>query len=165
MKTNKCESCQQNECCPCPDCKQNDIPRCEELEHKYGLRKWIFWFILIFVVVGLMGPFVAQCLLSVGVYKDQIDGLGMWNQYVGIVLGIVATILSLVSLVMGFHSTNEAYVQQRRAFDQYEATIEMLREVKNKVEDVKVIVGKKSDAEQIERVDPKKTTVNAADIE
>ena len=88
-----------------------------------------------------MGPFIAQCWLSIAFPEAPIDGLEMWNQYVGIVLGIVATILSIVSLVMGFHSTNEAYEQQRKAFDQYEATIELLHKVEKIDETIEAMIG------------------------
>lgn len=165
MKKKACEQCQQNGCCPCPECKEKRQPRCEELEHKYGLTKWIFHFIFWFVVIGFMGPFIAQCWLSVGICKNSIDGLTMWNQYVGIVLGIVATILSIVSLIMGFHSSNEAYEQQRKAFEQYEATIELLHKVETDVADVKSKVGKTSETERISQLDPNKDQVNVDSIE
>lgn len=164
MKSNKCEGCQQNDCCPCPDCKENQLPSCAELEHKYGLKVWTFRFILWFVVIGFMGPFIAQCWLSIAFPDVPIDGLEMWNQYVGIVLGIVATILSIVSLVMGFHSTNEAYEQQRKAFDQYEATIELLHKVETDVADVKSKVGNKSDAKHVAPINPEEPDVKVEDI-
>ncbi len=165
MKTNKCEGCQQNNCCPCPDCKENKPPRCEELEHKFGLKKWIFYFISGFVVIGFMGPFIAQCWLSIGAAKEQIHGLEMWNQYVGIVLGIVATILSIVSLIMGFHSSNEAYEQQRKAFEQYESTIELIHKVETDVADVRSKVGKSLDSEHVSPVSSDDANVTAEDIE
>ncbi len=168
MKTNKCKACQNTDCCPCPECKENKAPLCEELEHKYGLKKWIFKFIFWFVVIGFMGPFIAQCWLSVfatDLQNIHMDGLIMWNQYVGIVLGIVATILSIVSLVMGFHSTSEAYEQQRIAFDQYEATIELLRKVKTDVEDVKSSVGKYLDTSSVAKLNQDESIVAANDIE
>lgn len=165
MKTNSCQSCEQNKHCPCPDCKENKPPRCEELEHKFGLKKWIFRFIFLFVVIGFMGPFIAQCWLSVGIPNLQIDGLSMWNQYVGIVLGIVATILSIVSLIMGFYSSNEAYQQQRKAFEQYEATIALLHKVETDVADVKSKVGKNTDPEHVAPIAPNEATMKAEEIE
>ena len=126
MKNKTKKSTKQNNTGTCSMCKNNQLPPCKELENKYGLKKWCIILILSVIIVGLLGPFIAQCILSLCLNINQINGLEMWNQYVGIVLGVVATILSIVSLVMGFHSTNEAYEQQREAFARYQSTVELI---------------------------------------
>ena len=165
MKKRECVECQQKKCCPCPDCKEKEVPRCMELEHKIGLKKWIFWFIFCFVIIGFLGPFLAQCILPFFVEDSMIGGLEEWNQYVGIVLGIVATILSIVSLAMGFASANEASEQQRKAFEHYESTILLLHEVQRGVKDVESKVGQNTRVGPINPASPGKSEVDVSELE
>lgn len=138
MKYGNCQQCQEQGKCPCPECREYEKPRCRELESKIGLKKWVFRFIFCFVCIGFLGPFLAQCILPFFSTVEEsikgIDSLAMWNQYVGIVLGIVATMLSIVSLVMGFYSASEAAEQQRKAYEQYESTIRALNRVEVRME-------------------------------
>ena len=67
-------------------------------------------FILIFAVilVGAIVPFASQFCLPFFNPEAFTDGAEVWNQYVSIVLGIVATILSIISLRMCFSSDESA---------------------------------------------------------
>lgn len=168
MKKTDCLNCREKGCCPCPECKEKQSPPCQVLENRYGLKKWCVVIILFVATIGCLGPFVAQCVLPFFFPECTIDGLEIWNQYVGIVLGIVATILSIVSLIMGFNSANEASEQQRKAFDQYEATIELIHKVETDVADVGAKVGKNPDSEHIKQVktlQSEESKIEANDIE
>ena len=162
MRKKECEGCQQLSCCPCPTCKEKGSPKCRELKYKIGLKAWIFWFIFAFSIIGFLGPFIAQCILPFFVSDAEIKGLEMWNQYVGIVLGIVATILSIVSLVMGFYSASEASEQQRKAFEQYQSTIELIRKVEHDVADVNASVGQ---INKVGTIGPSKMEVDNSQLE
>lgn len=76
-------------------------------------------FILIFAVifVGAIVPFGAQFLLPFFNSEAFTTGAEVWNQYVSIVLGVVATILSIISLKMCFSSNESARQTEIRTQD------------------------------------------------
>ena len=121
------------------------------LDSKYGLRKWVFRSILFVVLIGALGPFIAQCILTC-VNSDADGGLSMWNQYVGIILGIVATILSIVSMIMGFSNYDETLSQQHQYLD----TLNEIKKIARDVNDVKSQVcnmGQKNDTTTTKELD------------
>ena len=167
MKKKACLDCKDKGCCPCPDCKDANSPPCKELENKYGLRKWSIGIISGVVLVGCLGPFIAQCILPFFVPCCSINGLEMWNQYVGIILGVVATILSIVSLVMSFHSSDEAYIQQREAFDRYKSTVDLIEKLDRHISDFEnrsVGMSKPIDTVSSPQTGDEKPTTNKNDV-
>ena len=72
------------------------------LMNKY--QRHIYWLITGVIFVGALVPFCAQFLLPFFNKDAFVEGAEVWNQFVSIVLGIVATILSIVSLKMCFDS-------------------------------------------------------------
>ena len=76
-------------------------------------------FILIFAVifVGAIVPFGTQFWLPFFNPDAFTAGAEVWNQYVSIVLGIVATILSIISLKMCFSSNDSARQTEIRTQD------------------------------------------------
>ncbi len=76
-------------------------------------------YILIFgiILIGCIVPFAAQFILPFFYPESKIAGAEVWNQYVSIVLGVVATITSIVSLVLSLRSEEQAYETERRTRD------------------------------------------------
>lgn len=67
-----------------------------------------FWLILSTIFIGGIVPFAAQFLFP-SIFKDYSPvGAEVWNQYVSIILGIVATVLSIISLVLCFRSEDRS---------------------------------------------------------
>ena len=72
---------------------------------KYKIFSLIFWI----VIIGLIFPFGAQVILPF-IFKDiDVDVISIWNQFVGIILGVIATLMSVVSLVLCFRSEEKSY--------------------------------------------------------
>ena len=93
------------------------------------LRTMAFWLILLTIFLGGIIPFAAQFLFP-ALFKDYSPvGAEIWNQYVSIILGIVATALSIISLVLCFRSEDRSQTSN----NQLQLTFEKLKE---KVEDV-----------------------------
>ena len=71
-------------------------------------KRNIYWFIEIIIFIGILVPFACQFVIPLFVEAKDISGVEVWNQFVSMILGIVATILSIVSLKMGFDSAESA---------------------------------------------------------
>ncbi len=80
-------------------------------------KKSIYILIGIIVLVGAIVPFVAQFILPFFFPDKQVIGAEVWNQYVSIILGVVATITSIVSLVLGIRSEQHSNETERRTRD------------------------------------------------
>ena len=88
------------------------------------------------VLVGAIVPFAAQFVLPFYFPDNQIAGAEVWNQYVSIILGIVATITSIVSLVLGFRSEEQSNATERRTRDllqSIEAKIQLLSQKQDQI--------------------------------
>lgn len=80
-------------------------------------KRKIYNLIVIVVVSGAIVPFAAQFILPFFFSRCKVAGVEVWNQYVSIILGVVATILSVVSLVLGFKSEEESHDTELRTRD------------------------------------------------
>ena len=80
---------------------------------KYGLKKWVFRLILWVIIFGAIVPYFAEVICSIW-FPDAVLGLNVWNQFVSIVLGIVATVLSIVSLIMSFKNYDDTLAIQEK---------------------------------------------------
>lgn len=132
----KNESATKKECHACPDCthaKENKKP-CKRLKWKFSMKGWVFTLITFFCVFGLIGPLVAQFTAP----EDEIYTALMeaWNSYVSIILGVVATLLSIVSLIFSFHNEEEENIQQRDYDRQFENVNRTLQNIENSVKDI-----------------------------
>ena len=78
------------------------------------------------ILIGGIVPFAAQFICPFFFPEREITGAAVWNQYVSIILGVIATITSVVSLVLGFRNERENYDTERR-------TRELLHDIKEKV--------------------------------
>lgn len=80
-------------------------------------KEKVYKLIISVVLIGAIVPFAVQFILPIFKPCVKIVGVEVWNQYVGIILGIIATITSIVSLVLGFKSKEESYDTERRTRD------------------------------------------------
>lgn len=108
----------------------------EKVKKKYLMRlsSVIYLLIGLVFIAGIIGPFIWQCTIPkyVDISNDQAvqdsilleESLTIWNGFVSIALGFVATTLSIVSMVMNFKTIEDARIVQRD-------TIETLEKVKS----------------------------------
>ena len=83
------------------------------MKNKNAIYQLIFYIVLI----GAIVPFGSQFVLPFFYPDKQIAGAEVWNQYVSIILGVVATITSIVSLVLGFKSEEQSNATELRTRD------------------------------------------------
>ena len=88
-----------------------------KMEGKIKGEKLLYIFLGIIILIGGIVPFAAQFLCPF-FYPDRgVVGAEVWNQYVSIILGVIATITSIVSLVLGFRNEKENYETEIRTRD------------------------------------------------
>lgn len=93
------------------------------------LKTMAFCLILSTIFIGGIVPFAAQFLFP-SIFKEYSPvGAEVWNQYVSIILGIVATVLSIISLVLCFRSEDRS----KASNNELQLTFERLND---KVEDL-----------------------------
>lgn len=80
-------------------------------------KKMIYILIIAVMLIGAIVPFAAQFILPFFYPENNIVGAEIWNQYVSIILGIVATITSIVSLILGFKSEEQSNATELRTRD------------------------------------------------
>ena len=96
----------------------------------------IYILIGVIVLVGAIVPFGAQFILPFYFPDKQIAGAEVWNQYVSIILGVVATITSIVSLVLGFKSeeqSNATELRTRDVLQRIESRIQLLSQKQDQI--------------------------------
>ena len=123
------------------------------MDDKYSMRKWVCWLVFGTIIVGLIVPYGAQVICTIW-FPDASVGLDVWNQFVSIALGIVATVLSIVSLIMGFKNYDDTLAMQEKytqTLQQSERALEKITEIAGELgklrEDVSRIGHSKSDVE------------------
>lgn len=79
----------------------------------------MFYLILFVISAGILVPYGIE-LICVFWYPDRAVGIGEWNQFVSIVLGVVATVLSIISMIMSFKNYDDAFHLQ----DKYDKTLQ-----------------------------------------
>lgn len=92
-------------------------------------QKFIYCLILGVIFLGAIVPFGAQFWLPFFKQDAFTNGAEVWNQYVSIILGIIATILSIVSLKMCFSSEEASNKAEKR-------TEVLWNEIKGKLENI-----------------------------
>ena len=96
----------------------------------------IYILIGVIVLIGAIVPFGAQFILPFFFPDKQIAGAEVWNQYVSIILGVVATITSIVSLVLGFKSEEQSNATELRTRDmlqRIETRIQLLSQKQDQI--------------------------------
>lgn len=130
-KINKnCKQCQPNTCA----CN-NEV--CSYAYKQYGMKRWVYGIIITVISIGLIVPFFSEVVCNIW-FPDVAIGLNTWNQFVSIILGIVATILSIVSLIMGFKNYDDGL----ELHEKHVETLEKIGSISNDVNDVKAKIDK-----------------------
>lgn len=86
-------------------------------------KKYVYNIITFLSLFGLIVPFAAQFILPFFYPHNKIVGAEIWNQYVSIILGIVATLMSVISLKMSFDNVDKSHqteLKTRELFDNIE---------------------------------------------
>lgn len=71
-------------------------------------KKTIFRLIYWIVILGLIVPFASEFILPFFFPECNISSVSVWNQFVSIILGVIATIMSIVSLVLCYRSEEKS---------------------------------------------------------
>lgn len=74
---------------------------------EYSLKRWAFLLVTTVIFVGLVLPLFAEIVVGI-IWPDKVKGIEVWNQFSSVILGIVATVLSIVSMFMGFKSYEDS---------------------------------------------------------
>lgn len=117
--------------------KEDEIQKCINLRKQRGeedmmilnvIKKRTLTFMFVIIFVGLLVPFVAQWVPEEYLPWDiQAD---IWNSYVSIILGIVATFCSLLSIYLAFYAQNQTIKSNKDTIDDFN---EIRREINNSV--------------------------------
>lgn len=94
-------------------------------------KKYVYGVILIISLVGLIVPFAAQFILPFFYPCYKITGAEVWNQYVSIILGIVATLMSVVSLKMSFDNVQQSHETELRTRDLFHDIEKHLKDIEH----------------------------------
>lgn len=81
------------------------------------MKKRIYILIGVIIGIGAMVPFAAQFIFPFFNSEISISGAEVWNQFVSIILGVVATVTSIVSLILGFRSEEQSNATELRTRD------------------------------------------------
>ncbi len=126
----KRQSCSQD-CTMCtPAACAGKGKKCDYLHKQYGMKKWVFYLIVITIVCGAIVPFASEVLCTIW-FPDVALGLNTWNQFVSIILGIIATILSIVSIIMGFKNYEDTLSVQEKYMQALEQISNMAKDLNN----------------------------------
>ena len=76
-------------------------------QKEYSLKAWVLYLVTFVLGVGFIFPLFAEVIIGT-LYPNHVAGVTVWNQFTSIILGVVATVLSLVSMFMGFKSYDDS---------------------------------------------------------
>lgn len=96
---NKKIQCKQSKCA----CESKV---CSYAYKQYGMKRWVYGIIVTVISLGLIVPFFSEVICSIW-FPNVAVGLNTWNQFVSIILGVIATLLSIVSMIMGFKNYDD----------------------------------------------------------
>jgi len=85
--------------------RKNMLLNRRALSHK----KFVYTSITIITILGAIVPFAAQFILPFFFPDKKLAGAEIWNQYVSIVLGVIATLMSIISLKLSFDNVEQSY--------------------------------------------------------
>lgn len=85
--------------------RKNMLLNRRALSHK----KFVYTSITIITILGAIVPFAAQFILPFFFPNNKLAGAEIWNQYVSIVLGVIATLMSIISLKLSFDNVEQSY--------------------------------------------------------
>lgn len=113
--------------------EHRDNPTREQFSRIYLMngRHCLFVFLGLTIGGAIIGPFVRQCITT---NTNVAEALSIWNGFIGIALGLVATTLSIVSLVLNFKTYDDALNVQDKAaqtLSKIDAMKEDVRDLRN----------------------------------
>ncbi len=79
---------------------------------EHSLKTWTFGLLLIVVLIGFIFPLFAEVIIGTW-FPARVRGVEVWNQFTSVILGVVATVLALVSMFMGFKSYDDSSELQK----------------------------------------------------
>ncbi len=120
-------------------------------EPKHPRRFYVFLLILILSVLGLIAPFAAEFILPFFFKSDKIAGITVWNQFVSMILGVIAAIMSVVSLILCYRSED-------KSDESYSKIDKMLSRLEIKVDDLSKGVNNVMNSRKPEKSRPKTVT-------
>lgn len=115
-------------------------------------RVLLFMFAVIFV--GLLVPFAAQWFpLSFIPWDTHAE---IWNNYVSIILGIIATLCSLLSIYLAFYAQNQTTISNNNTIDDFNMIRKEIKESSVKM----TIIEEKTNRilDDLYRLDPQNTS-------
>lgn len=92
-------------------------------------KKYVYNVILIISIFGLIVPFAAQFILPFFFSCRKVAGVEIWNQYVSIILGIVATLMSIISLKMSFDNVEQSHQTELKTRDLFHDIEKHLKDI------------------------------------
>lgn len=90
------------------------IKETQEIPKILSHKKYVYNIITILSLVGLIVPFASQFILPFFFPYCKVVGVEIWNQYVSIILGVVATLMSVISLKLSFDNVEQSYQTELR---------------------------------------------------
>lgn len=118
---NQCKKCVLDKCA----CN-NEV--CSYAYKQYGMKKWVYGIIITVISIGLVVPFLSETILTVW-FPSASLGLNTWNQFVSIILGIIATTLSIVSMIMSFKNYDDGLVLHEKHIETLEKIASISKDV------------------------------------
>lgn len=76
-------------------------------EREYSLKVWCFRLLLWVILIGFIFTLFAEVIIGTWM-PSRVRGVETWNQFTSVILGIVATVVSIVSVFMGFKSYDDS---------------------------------------------------------
>ncbi len=101
------------------------------------IRNRCLLFMLIIIFGGLIVPFALQFIAP---ETSWGKGASMWNSYVSIILGIIATLCSLLSIYLAFYAQQQTIISNNHMIDDFNSIRKEIKEMAIKVEDTNVMV-------------------------
>lgn len=106
--------------------------------NKLWIALWVFIFTI--SILGLIVPFAAQFLLPAFVEDYNPAGAEVWNIFVSIILGLVATTLSIVSLALCVYSERKAVESERRAVEAEKTAAHFNKITKESLDKIEILL-------------------------
>lgn len=123
--------------------------KCNYVHKQYGLNKWVFRLILFTIFLGIIVPFATEAILPI-FFQIEPSGLNTWNQFASIILGIIATVLSIVSIIMGFKNYEDTLAVQEKYMEALQKISNMAQDLTQVRDEVKRMAALRRDVEDVE---------------
>lgn len=146
MAKGKCK--QQSPLCAPEICAYKGT-KCDYIHKQYSLKKWVFRLVVAVIFSGIIVPFASEAILPI-FYPADVSGLATWNQFVSIILGIIATVLSIVSIIMGFKNYDDTLAVQEKYMEALQKISTMAQDLTQVRDEVKRMSSLHKEIEDVE---------------